>query len=677
MRVSRGLVALVAAAGALAPAAPALAVGDPLDRGQGLPDRDVRTAKLRPTSAQQNRAESLGTQVAWNQFGTPSSLVDPGDALATGVAGATPEAAARAWLGANRSLFRLASTDGLELVGDSALAGDVGHAVTLRQVVGGLQASGGGQVTIGVQRDGAAWRVISAAGTILGDTTLAGKPTLAPQQAVQRAAADVGERRSLGQIDRVAKAGGGYKAFALTGLSDLQRTRAVAFPTVGRGFVPAYETIVLDTEGAEPAAYRTFIDARDGAVLARESLVEQAADEPLAAAVAAPVAFNGELPATDGGCGPRHGPYTVADGSGVRAIDVFANADAMAQDIVLRLYRGTTLVAAADTITTPERIRHAPTGGVPAGDYFVEVCEFRDAAPPVEPRTYTGTITLDDSAPPSPFTARWRVFPSTPLHNTLAAYPWNNPDTDVRENWCWKATATAADCDDVVGNLASRAPWDHDVKANAPTNTTLGNNARTAESWTNPSLPGPTQFRPVSAARDYTFPFTDAWNNARLQPRGQVRRGVRARPGVRHLGVGHEPVRAAQPDARLVLPARLHGGELERPGFQLRRDRGVPRERPGARQRAGRRGGPAAARLRRGAQQREHVDAARRLVVDHQHVPVAADRGRVLRSVRRRRLRRGRDRPRVRPHDREPHDRQGRSPLRPSRGRDGRDRPAT
>jgi hypothetical protein len=257
------------------------------------------------------------------------------------------------------------------------------------------------------------------------------------------------------------------------------------------------------------------VDARDGSILARESLVDNEAE---AAAAAAPQTFSGELAAADGGCGPRHGPYTVAAGAGVRAIDVFANADIPTQDIVLSLYRGTTLVAQADTLTTPERIRYEPAGGVPAGDYFAEVCEFRDGAPPVEPRTYTGTITLDDSAPPAPYTARWRDFPDTPLHNTLPADPWNNPDTDVREDWCWKASPAAADCDEVVGNLASRSPWDVDAKTGAPTNTTIGNNANAAEAWTNPNGPGPTQFRPVSPTRDYTFPFTDAWNNADCNP---------------------------------------------------------------------------------------------------------------------------------------------------------------
>ena len=49
-----------------------------------------------------------------------------------------------------------------------------------------------------------------------------------------------------------------------------------------------------------------------------------------------------------------------------------------------------------------------------------------------------------------------------------------------------------------VNRLASRAPWDHDVKLNASTNTTVGNNARTAESWLDAGAPGPTQFRPAS-----------------------------------------------------------------------------------------------------------------------------------------------------------------------------------
>jgi hypothetical protein len=517
MRGARSLTAALAAGVAVLGTAPAFGAGAQGDAGRALPDRDVRKGDaIAPTKAQKAEARSLDALVAWNQFGTPSSLVDPGGALASGVGGATAEDAARAWLRDNAALYRLDDGARFELVNDAALAGNAGRAVTLGQRVGGLPAGGGGLLTIGLKRGGSGWEVISAAGSVSGATSLAGKGTLAPEQAVQKAAADAGQRASLARIAPLPKASAkGYGAFRLAG--DVQRAKAVAFPTVDGSFVPAFETIVLDTQGTEPAAYRTFVDARDGSILARESLVDNETDAE-AAAAAAPQAFSGELPATDGGCGPRHGPYTVAEGAGVRAIDVYANADTPTQDIVLRLYRGTTLVVEADTFLTPERIRYTPTGGVPAGDYFVEVCEFANGTPPVEPRTYSGTITLDTSPPPAPYTARWRTFGGTPLHNTLPTDPWDNPDTDVREDWCWKTSSTAADCDEVVGNLASRAPWDVDVRTSTPTNTTIGNNANAAEAWTNPNGPGPTQFRPTSAARDYTFPFTDAWNNADCNP---------------------------------------------------------------------------------------------------------------------------------------------------------------
>jgi hypothetical protein len=95
---------------------------------------------------------------------------------------------------------------------------------------------------------------------------------------------------------------------------------------------------------------------------------------------------------------------------------------------------------------------------------------------------------------------------------------------------------------------------------------------------------------------------------------------------------GGEPVRRPQPDARLVVPPRLHGTELERPGLQLRPHRASAGERPGHRQRAGRSPG------RRSPRQREHDHVGRRFLVDHEHVLLAAVRGVVLCPVRRVRL---------------------------------------
>jgi extracellular elastinolytic metalloproteinase len=525
----QGLAVLaLAIAGSLFSAASALGAGD-IQGSSGLSDLDVRTGSIAPTAAQRAGARALGAAVAWNDFGTPSTLVRPGGGLGATVEGATATAtaAARTWLERNRALFRLSSATGLEQVNDSTLAGKTGHAVTFRQAPGGLEAAGGGLVTIGLTQASGAWRVVSASSTISGDETLApGGAKLSDGQAWQRAAASVGRSTSLARVSRVSARklglGSGWKALRVAGLADIQRSREVAFPTLSRGYIPAFETLVLDTSGPEPAAYRVIVDAKSGAVLSRDSLVDNEGEPSARAAQATDPAvqsFSGTLPPQDGACDTTKGPLTVSADSGGRAIDVFANADTPAQDIVLKLFRGATQVAEADTLRTPERIRYEPQGGVPAGDYFAQVCEFGpDGAPPVEPRTYTGTIGLDTTAPPAAFLARWRVFPANPPLNPLAQDPWNNPSTDTRENWCWRQSPTAADCNRVVGNLASRSPWDFDPKTNAVTNTTTGNNARTAESWTDPILPSPNQFRPVSAGRDYSFPWTNAWFNKDCDP---------------------------------------------------------------------------------------------------------------------------------------------------------------
>src|SRR4051794_24379530 len=526
MRAQRMALAALVVAGAALQAAPAGAVGGaPIDQRSGLPDRDVRAGqKIRPTAAQRSDAAALGASVAWNRFGTPSSMVDRRGALATGVPGASAVAAARNWVSANKALFKLSSVKQLALASDNLLAGGAGHAVTLRQTVGGLPAADGGLVTIGLKKAGSAWKVVSASSTISGDESLAGKSTLGAEDALQRAAASAGNRRSLAQIDGVSasKAGlKGWKAFTIAGGSDVQRSRAVAFPTVNRGYVPAFETVTVDSTGDVPSAYHTIIDGRSGAVLSRESLTDTEGDtgsrtSAAAAAAAGPTSFTGTLPATDGACDTKLGPFTV--GAGARAIDVFADADNPANDIILKLFRGDTEVAEADTLRTPERIRYEPTGGVPAGDYFVQLCDFGDGTAPVDPRTYHGTFNADTSAPPQPYLARWKTFPDTPPPATLDAFPWNNPSTDNRQEWCWNQSPNAADCQRVVSNQASRSPWDFDPQTNTPTNTTRGNNARSAESWEDGSVPGPTQFMPTSANRDYTFPWTNSWNTSQCNP---------------------------------------------------------------------------------------------------------------------------------------------------------------
>ncbi len=483
-----------------------------VQHGEDAVEFDSRTGKLRPTGAQRAAAKTMGAAVTWNRFGTPASLSKRGKFLATGIRGQNAVAAARAWLDANKAVFGLSSTAGLRLDSDARLTASRGHAVNFRQVFDGVETADGGLVTVGITGSAASgWKVAYVSSSLTRSTSLApGSVELSARQGWAEAAQATGESFSASDVE-TAKSSGEYKSLRVEGADSLQYVRLVAFPTPGRGVLPAYESLVVDKANAK--GERVFVDARDGTLLARFNLVHNLAES---AFVPVTIPFSGTLPATDGGCAPRNGPFAV--GPGVRFLRVFANANTPAQDIVLHLYLDTTLIASADTGFTPEVIHYEPAGGVPPGNYFVEVCEFGpDGAPPVEPRGYTGTFTIDDTAAPHPYLARWQVFPANPPLNQLPAYPWNNPSTDTRELWCWEQ-GDAADCDRVVGNLASRGPWDYNFKANAPTLTTVGNNAVTATSWTHPFVPSPPQYRPTSPSRDYLYPWTNDWNVGACEP---------------------------------------------------------------------------------------------------------------------------------------------------------------
>jgi extracellular elastinolytic metalloproteinase len=356
---------------------------------------------------------------------------------------------------------------------------------------------------------------------------------------------------------------------------------------VRSGVVPAFESLVFK---GEASAYRVITDARSAALLARHNVMENLASNAQAIETNP---FSGEVPAVEAACGPDH-PFTV--GAGVRYLDGFAAATQPLNDVVFLLIKDGVTLISADSNFSPERFHYEPAGGVPPGDYVVRVCDFDDSGNVVwsEPRTYTGRVIADDTLPPSPYLARWKVFPSNPLLGPGGADPWSRPSTDIRELYCWTG---AEGCDEAVDNLAARYPWDHDPVTDTPTFTTVGNNAVTAESWTHPTAPSPFQFRPVSLTRDYVFPWTDSWNTTDCNTGNPSGSGLRAGRLVRRLGGGHESVREPQPHARLVVLPRLHRGELERSAAQLRPDRAVPAERPGHGQHAGRRGDPDSGRV--------------------------------------------------------------------------------
>jgi extracellular elastinolytic metalloproteinase len=506
---------IAAAAVMLVFAGPSLGVSGMMSSHGKLTSFARATRPNAPTPAQRAAVRKLHAKVTWNSFGTAATLMKPGGYLTKQAAGATAVVAARGWLARHKVIYRLDSVRGLRLLADSKLTGGRGHAVTFQQSFEGLKVlNGSGLITVSmVPGKLHRWKIGFVSSTALGTLHKTGSVKLTPAQAFVHAAGNLGLKTSLMNV-RAAKVARGWTNLSVGGFRDIQRVRLGSYG-VGKAAVPAYEATVLSRSGST-IAFRSIVDARTGAILAQTNLTDNFATTRVKHANAIQTfPISGELPATDGACGVRHGPFTV--GPGVRALSGFAAATVNTNDEILKLFFGnsTTPLIAADTLFSPEQFRYAPPGGVPPGDYFVQNCDFPDGAPWTDPRTYTGTVTIDDSPAPPAYWARWRAFPATPPLSAINQYPWNDPSTDTRKTWCWRS---APGCDIVVGNLASRVPWDFDGRTNTTTFTTSGNNNKAATSWANDTAPSPPGYMPTSNPnRDYSFPWTNDWYNRQCQ----------------------------------------------------------------------------------------------------------------------------------------------------------------
>jgi hypothetical protein len=263
---------IFASGGASAPAG-AGSGPDPGFQGENAPypDFDARAGAKAPTPAQE-RLVPRGAAVRWNKLGTPHSLVKHGDVLAAGLA-SDEVRAARDWLAANRELFGLSAgaVSRLELVNSAPIG--AGRAVLFRQRFGGLPARLGGLVTVGVV-DGSVAYVSSS---LTGDDSLAGPAALSAQAAYVKAAGNVGRGVTASEISNVRR-DGAWTVMDVAGFEEPQRARLVAVPTPRNGVRAAWETLVLDADAA--FAFSHFVDARTGALLARESIVDYLADNP-------------------------------------------------------------------------------------------------------------------------------------------------------------------------------------------------------------------------------------------------------------------------------------------------------------------------------------------------------------------------------------------------------------
>ena len=494
-------------AGLLVPGS-SLAVGKIHDHQEATKgDKDFRAGgAINPTAAQKSAVNAMGASAWWSKFGTPSSLINHNGYLAQGVAGATAPDGALNWLDANKALFKLASVSTLQLVNEGEFADGAGYAVHFRQVFGGLVAGEDGYVTVGVSGSPGNWNVAYVSSALAPSGGLASAPSLTPQQAWVTAAMDLGQPVSLASIVGT-KSDGTWQVLHVSGLEEPQYVRGpVAIPTVKNGVRPAYETLVLDTVLHQPMGWSHYIDAATGQILIRHNRMHHS--HPPGAVL------QGAVPLVDGACSTQ-GPWVIVAGEDVRTVAGLVEAHLTINDTVLNLKRNGLTVATGDTLFSPEPLNYSPAGGVPAGTYTLDVCDFADGIPWDAPNTYTGTIAfgpVSTNPTPSPV---WRVFPANPQLATVIGYPWNLPSTDSRENWCWVPGGT---CDDVVENDASRVPWDMHGRTNTPTFQTVGNNAIATEAWTDPLAPGATFHRPVDLTRNYNFPWTNAWFTSGCSP---------------------------------------------------------------------------------------------------------------------------------------------------------------
>jgi hypothetical protein len=498
--VSAGVLALAVAVPTSAGAVARLLPGQ-----AGLPDLDSRTGRVTPSADQKSEVSSLGARAHWNRYGTPASLIAD-DGFLTGASAGRPADVARGFVRDHRDLFRLsaADVDALDLVNDAKLAGSGGHAVLFRQRFGSLPAGHDGLITVGVSGGRVAYVSSSAAGS----QPAPAEATLGPVEGWLRAAANAGIDAARTDVIGV-RTRDGWTEFGVKGLATPvvpgakrrvdQRSRLVAFPTFTQGVRPALESIVLDTDGGDVRAYRSFVDARTGEVLFRSNEVKQAADAENSAGT-----FSGSTGDGANDCGNPH-PVAV---SGAYSIGAFATANVPSDDIVLRLVGpGGSAVASSDTGTSPEAVNYAGNGAkIPDGTYQIVVCEFKDPTVPAsgDAFDYSGgyAVNTTSGTPSVAGNPAWRYFR-------------NAPAGDNRVTGCF---LLAAGCDLGLNNTASRGPWDVEPAAGVPTFTTQGNNARTAEARTSPLTPGPFGFMPTSPTREYVFPFENRWAQTKCDP---------------------------------------------------------------------------------------------------------------------------------------------------------------
>lgn len=247
-------------------------------------DLDSDSRAVPPSRAQLARVQALEAVANWNRYGTPASLspVPSRRTHLSGRLGGSPVQAARAFVRAERELFRLteADVDRLAVVRSAKLPGTRAHVVSLRQRFayagderGRLQAADGGLITVGLAGSKVTYVSSSAFGS-------ASRLPAARRSALE---AWLAASKQLGRDvvpSAVRPLGGtaGWQRFSVTGFAQEQQVRLVALgrPARGAGVAvrPAYEVNVVDVQDGYALAATSFVDALTGEVLVRHDRVD-------------------------------------------------------------------------------------------------------------------------------------------------------------------------------------------------------------------------------------------------------------------------------------------------------------------------------------------------------------------------------------------------------------------
>jgi len=235
-----------------------------------IKDVDARRGEQAPSSRQQSAARVKSVTVRWNKLGTPGVVAPRDGFVATGLS-KDPVRAARQWISRNLGLLGLTSGSAanLDVIGMNPIG--PGASVLLQQRFGGLAAGLDGQIAVGVVNGNVAF----ASSSLSRDDGLSAKATISPQAALHTAAANV--RVELGELTTAGRQNG-WSLFDSSSVTDVQRARLVAVPTPANGVRPAWEVLVAGRSG--DVSVQSYVDAANGSLLARQNLIDYAADDP-------------------------------------------------------------------------------------------------------------------------------------------------------------------------------------------------------------------------------------------------------------------------------------------------------------------------------------------------------------------------------------------------------------